>query len=130
MGRFSKVVLLSLLLILSGAPGDASLLCAQPVKPRAHACCMKAEMARSSHCGADLATISGTSSCCKVAPTESSPITPPQLIGNSRNGAIGLLAVKDIAGALPARIISLRVSPQRVAARQLSLHALLCTFLV
>ena len=130
MGRFSKVVMLSVLLILSGAPSDASLLCAQPVKPHAHACCMKAEMAMASHCGAATATISGISSCCKVSPIESSPIAPLQLIGNSQSGAVGLLAVSGIAGELPARIITRQFSPRRVTPRQLPLHALLCTFLV
>src|ERR1019366_9965178 len=50
MGRLSKVVLLSLLLVLSGVPGTASLLCAQPMKSHAHACCMAHHQIAGSHC--------------------------------------------------------------------------------
>src|ERR1019366_2717744 len=70
MGRLSKVVLLSLLLVLSGVPGTASLLCAQSMK--AHACCMGHDMANDPHCGAS-SVRPGSPCCCKMTPVNSAP---------------------------------------------------------
>jgi hypothetical protein len=131
MGRLSKVVLLSLLLILSGVPSTASLLCAQPMKSHAHACCMAHEHVNAAHCGASSAVVSGTPSCCKVAPIDSTPVQPLLLSGVSQDSTYGLHAISDIARMLPVPILlSGRGSPRSAKLQHSPVHALLCTFLV
>src|ERR1035438_2842256 len=79
MGRLSKAVLLTLLLVLSGVPGAALHLCAQGIGSHAHACCMAHKQVSASSSGR-LATQVENTSCCKVAPLQSTPI---QLISPS-----------------------------------------------
>ena len=130
MGRLSKVVLLSLLLILSGVPGAASLLCAQPIKSHAHACCRGHERAAASHCGA-ASVQSGNPSCCQVAPINSTPVQNLLLSGNSNDGAQVFRALSGMAGDIPASILfSGRGSPRLAKLQHSPVHALLCTFLV
>src|ERR1039458_4943157 len=90
MGRLSKVVLLAVLLIIAGFPGATSLFCAQPSRSHAHACCMAHKQASSLHCVASSLAVSGTPSCCKVAPIESTPIQPTLLSNVSNDSANGL----------------------------------------
>lgn len=131
MGRLSKVVLLAVLLIIAGFPGATSLLCAQPSGPQGHACCMAHEQANASHCAAPSSALSGTPSCCKIAPIESTPIQPILLSGLSQDSAYGLQATTVIAGALPAPALLLRRgSPHLTKLQHSPVHALLCTFLV
>jgi hypothetical protein len=131
MGRLSKVVLLSLLLILSGVPGATSLLCAQPMKSHAHACCRGHERVNALHCGASSAAVSGTPSCCKVAPVDSTPVQPLLLSGVSQDSTYGLHAISDIAEVFPVSILlSGRGSPRSAKLQHSPVHALLCTFLV
>jgi hypothetical protein len=131
MGRLSKVVLLSLLLILAGVQGTASLLCAQPMISHAHACCMSHELVNPSHCGAASAAVLESPACCKVAPIESAPFQPLVLPGVSQDSAYGLHAISDIAGMLPApTLFSGRGSPRLAKLQHSPVHALLCTFLV
>jgi hypothetical protein len=131
MGRLSKVVLLAVLLIIAGFPGAASLLCAQPSGPHGHACCMAHEQANASHCAASSLAVSGTPSCCKMAPIESTPIQPILLSGVSHDSAYGLQATSEIAGALPAPALLLRRGfPLLTKLQHSPVHALLCTFLV
>jgi len=131
MGRLSKVVLFSLLLILAGVQGTASPLCAQPMQSRAHACCRSHQHVNASHCGATSAAVSATPACCKVAPIESTPFQPLVLPGGSQDSAYGLHAISDIAGVLPAPFLFSGRGSSRLAKLQHSpVHALLCTFLV
>jgi hypothetical protein len=130
MGRLSKVVLLSLLLILSGVPGAASLLCAQPMKSHAHACCMAHQQIAGSHC-APSSVQSGNPSCCKVAPINSTPVQNLVLSGSSSDGAVVFQALSGMAGDVPAPILLLgRSEPQSAKLQHSPVHALLCTFLV
>src|ERR1039457_1651506 len=108
MGRLSKVVLLAVLLIIAGFPGATSLFCAQPSRSHAHTCCMAHKQASSLHCVASSLAVSGTPSCCKVAPIESTPIQPILLSNVSHDSAYGLQATSDIAGALPVPALLLR----------------------
>lgn len=131
MGRLSKVVLLAVLLIIAGFPGATSLFCAQRSGSHGHACCMAHEQANASHCAAFSLALSGTASCCKVAPIESTPIQPILLSGVSNDSANGLHATSDIAGALPApALLWRRGSPLLTKLQHSPVHALLCTFLV
>jgi hypothetical protein len=130
MGRLSKVVLLSLLLILSGVPGIASLLCAQPMKSHAHACCMAHEQTAGSHCAAS-SVQSGNPSCCKVVPINSTPVQNLVLSGGSSDSAVVFQALSGMAGDVSAPILlSGRGSPQSEKLRHSPVHALLCTFQV
>jgi hypothetical protein len=130
MGRLSKVVMLSLLMILSGVPSSASLLCAQPLKSHACACCMGHEQVAASHCGA-ASVQSGNPCSCKVAPISSTPVQNLLLSGNSNDGAQVFRALRGMAGDIPASILfSGRGSPQSEKLRHSPAHALLCTFLV
>ena len=131
MGRLSKVVLLAVLLIIAGFPGATSLFCAQPSGSHGHACCMAHEQANASHCAASSLAVSGTPSCCKIAPIDSTSIQPILLSGVSQDSASGLQATSDIAGALPAPALLLRRgSPLSTKLQHSPVHALLCTFLV
>jgi hypothetical protein len=131
MGRLSKVVVLSLLLILAGVPGAAPLLCAQPMNSHAHACCRSHEQVNASHCGAPSAAMSASPLCCKVAPIDSTPVQPLLLPGVSQDSAYGLHAISDVAWVLPAPILlSGRGSPRLAKLQHPPVHALLCTFLV
>jgi hypothetical protein len=130
MGRLSKVVLLSLLLILSGVPGAASLLCAQPMKSHAHACCMAHRQIAGSHC-APSSVQSRNPSCCKVAPINSTPVQNLVLSGGSSDGAVVMRALSGMTGDVPAPILLLgRGSPRLAKLQHSPVHALLCTFLV
>jgi hypothetical protein len=130
MGRLSKAVLLSLLLILAGVPGTASQLCAQTMTSRAHACCMRHAQMTASHCGAASMQL-GNRSCCKVAPIESTPARELSLTGGANDGAYGLHATSGLAGMLATPVlVSGRGSPRRTKLQHLPVHALLCTFLV
>jgi hypothetical protein len=131
MGRLSKAVLLSLLLILAGAQGAASPLCVQPVKSHAHACCMEHAQINASHSTAPSATVSSVPPCCNVAPIESTSYQPLAVAGVSHEGAPGLHAIGYIAGALPAPdLVSGRGSPRSAKLQDPPAQALLCTFLV
>lgn len=130
MGRLSKVVLLSLLLILAGVPGTASLLCVQPMKSHAHACCMGHEQVNASH-SAEASVLSGSHFCCKMAPIDSGPAQNLLVSSSSNDGAVVLHAISDIVGDLPALIlVSGRGSPRLAKLQHSPVHALLCTFLV
>jgi hypothetical protein len=130
MGRLSKVVMLSLLLILSGVPSSASLLCAQSLKSHACACCMGHEQVAASHCGA-ASVQSGNPCSCKVAPINSTPVQNLLLSGGPNDGAVILRPISDIAGELPASILfSGCGSPQSEKLQHPPVYALLCTFLV
>ena len=130
MGRLSKVVLLTLLLILSGVPGAASLLCAQPIKSHAHACCRPHQQTAGSHC-APSSVQSENLSCCKVAPSNSTPVQNLVLSGGSRDGAVVVRALSGMAGDVSAPILRLgRGSPRSAKLQHTPVHALLCTFLV
>lgn len=130
MGRLSKVVLLSLLLILSGVPGAASLLCAQPMKSHAHACCMAHQQVAGSQCG--MASMQSGNPCtCKVEPIHLTPLQNLPLSSGSSHSAVVFGPIRGIAGELPALIhFSGRGSPRSEKLRHSSVHALLCTFLV
>jgi hypothetical protein len=130
MGRLSKVVLLSLLLILSGVPGAASLLCAQPMKSHVHACCMAQKQVAESPCGM-ASMLSKTPCSCKVEPINSTPLQNLPLSSGSSQSAIVLLPISGIAGELPALVhLSGRGSLRSEKLQHSSVHALLCTFLV
>jgi hypothetical protein len=130
MGSTFKVALVSLLLILSGVPGAASLLCAQPTKSHAHACCMEQMQASGAHCAA-ASVQAGNLSCCKVAPINSTPIQNLGLSGGSNGGAIVIRALSGLAGDVPAQVPLLGSSSLRLTKlQQPPVHALLCTFLV
>jgi hypothetical protein len=96
MGRLSKVVLLAVLLIIAGFPGTTSLFCAQPSGSHGHVCCMAHEQVNAAHCTAYSLAVSGTASCCKIAPIESMPVQPLPLSGVSKAGAYGLHATKQV----------------------------------
>jgi hypothetical protein len=130
MGRLSKVVLLSLLLILSGVPGAASLLCAQPMKSHAHACCMAQKQVAESQCG--MASMQSEKPCtCKVEPINSTPLQNLPLSSGSSHSAVVFLPISGIAGELPALVhFSGRGSLRFEKLQHSSVHALLCTFLV
>ena len=131
MGRLSKVVLLAVLLIIAGFPGASSLFCSQPSGSHGHACCMAHEQANAAHCTATSLAVSGTASCCKMAPIESTPIQPSLLSSVSHDRAYDLQATSDIAGALRAPALLLRRgSPLLTKLQHSPVHALLCTFLV
>ena len=130
MGRFSKVVLLSLLLILAGVPSSAPCLCAQPQASHVHACCAEHQQASGARCGM-ASTLSVNPTCCKVAPIEFTPVLPTLMPGSSLDGAIGLNAISDLAVVLPAPILLTGPgSPRLVKLKNSHVHALLCTFLV
>jgi hypothetical protein len=130
MGRLSNVVLLSLLLILSGVPGATSLLCAQPMKAHAHACCKGHERVNAAHCGAASVRL-GSPCCCKMAPVNSAPAQNLPASNGSNDGTVILGAISDIAGDIPASsLFSDRGSPQVAKLQHSPVHALLCTFLV
>ena len=131
MGRLSKVVQLAVLLIIAGFPGATSLFCAQSSGSHGHACCMAHEQANALHCATSSLAVSGTPSCCKIAPIKSTPIQPILLSGLSHNSGYGLQATSDIAGALPAPALLLRRgSPLLTKLQHSPVHALLCSFLV
>lgn len=130
MGRFSKVVLLSLLLMLAGVPSTASLLCAQPVKSHPHACCMGQGQANASH-GGDAPVQLGNHSCCKMVPVNPAPAQNLLLSSGSNDGIVVLHAVSDIAGDRFASIlVSGRGSPLQAKLQHSPVQAFLCTFLV
>jgi len=130
MGRLSKAMLLSLLLILAGATSDASLLCAQPMSSQAHACCRGHKQAAESHCG--MASVQPGNPCsCTVLPVDSTPLQNLPLSTGSSHSARVLRPISGIAGELPAAtLFSGRGSPRPEKLQHSSLHALLCTFLV
>jgi hypothetical protein len=130
MGRLSKVVLLSLLLILAGVPGTASPLCAQSANSHVHACCMGQEPVAESHCG--MASMQSENPCnCKVAPTESAPVPNTPLSSGANDGTVAFRVVSDIAGnPLASIIFTDSNSPHMGKLQNSPLHALLCTFLV
>jgi hypothetical protein len=131
MGRLSKFVLLAVLLIIAGFPGATPLFCAQPSGSHGHACCMAHEQAKASLCAASSLAVSGTTSCCKIAPIESTPIQPILLSGLSQDRVYGLNVTSDIAGTLSAPVQRLgRGSPLSTKLQHSPVHALLCTFLV
>jgi len=130
MGRFSKVVLLSLLLILAGVQSTASLLCAQPVKSHAHACCMGQGQVNASH-GGEASVQLGNHSCCKMAPFNPAPAQNLLLSSDTNDGVVVLHAISDIAGDRSASIlVSGRSSPRQAKLQHSPVQALLCTFLV
>src|ERR1035437_848297 len=130
MGRISKVVLLALLLIFSGVPGIAPLLCAQPLASHAHSCCAAHKRTSSANFGS-AATLSDNPPCCNVAPARSMPIQPLLLLTGSHDGEYGLQAASDLAVALPAPILlSGRGSPRSAKLLHSPVQAVLCTFLV
>jgi len=131
MGRLSKVVLLAVLLTFAGYPGATSLFCAKHSGSPGHACCMANEQINASHFAASSLAVSGTASCCKLAPIESTPVQPIQLSGASHDSANVLQATSDIAGVLPASALLLRRgSPPLTKLQHSPVHAFLCTFLV
>jgi hypothetical protein len=130
MGRFSKVVLLSLLLVLAGVPGIASPMCAQAATPHVCTCCMAQGHTADSMRGS--ASAQSSNPCrCKVAPTDSAPVQNLSLSSASSDSTIVLQEVNDVAGTLPASILSSDKDISQLGKLQHSpLHAFLCTFLV
>jgi hypothetical protein len=130
MGRASKIMLLSLLLILAGIPSDASLLCARPMRQQAHACCMEQEQVAESHCGM-VSIQSGNPCSCKVEPINATLAQNLSLSSGSSNSARVLRPINGFAGELPASILFLgRGSPRSEKLQHSAVRALLCTFLV
>ena len=130
MGRLSKVVTLSLLLILAGVPSSASCLCAQPQASGLHACCAEQQQVSSAGCGM-ASNLPVSAACCKVAPIEFTPVVSASIAGSSLDGAIGLHATNALAVVLPVRILLTdRGSPRLVKLQDSHVHALLCTFLI
>jgi hypothetical protein len=127
MGLLSKVVLLSLLLIIAGVPGITPHLCSQPLASHSHGCC--ASHQRSASC-MTATTQSVNPSCCKVAPIESMLAKDLSLSGPS-DAVHGLQATIDIAGMLPAPVLlSGRGSSRSAKSLRSPVHALLCSFLI
>lgn len=130
MGRFSKVALLTLLLLVAGVPGTASLLCAQSAKAPAHTCCMEHEQAAGSECGS--AAMQSDNLCnCQVSSTGSAPFQNFPTSSPSYDSTFVLKQVNDIAGNFStSRVASTSDSQQSEKLQHSPLHALLCTFLV
>jgi hypothetical protein len=130
MGRFFKVVLLTLLLIRAGVPGTASPLCAQSTKAPAHACCMGHDQAAASECGS--ASMQSDNLCnCESSQTDSAPLQNMPTSSSSYDSTFVLKEVFDIAGNFNTPLLASTNDSQQLEKLQHSpLHALLCTFLV
>lgn len=131
MGRLSKSVFLVVLLLLAGASGLASPLCAMSSGSHTHACCMGHDQQMAALCGTT-GTLSGDSSCgCKVGPF--GLVTTPSILPSIRahDGTYRTQATNAVTLDLPLLTIrSNRGSPHFVNLRHSPVHALLCTFLV
>jgi len=130
MRRLSKVGLLSLLLILPGMQGFASMLCVQPVKTHGHACCGLHEQINAPHSVTPSAQTQDLS-CCKVAPIDSAPVENPLLSSGTDGNTPAIRATSALTGNLTSVVLLVgRASTRSEKLQHSPRYALLCTFLV